>query len=225
MEDPLWAWLHDIGHQVFREGKILVTIIHLGNLGENGADHWVPLVVDGSTLRFLYGDSMGGASPTLPSELAKVFESWAEQHTIYTYSHANIPVTQQKDHCSCGPLSFNALENFVLSDVGLVTVKEIPSLRMRMFNRIVERCLNYVRHFNVAFCEGNQLTHFTVSLLRYALRPHLKTSALSRMLNAAERKQCQICSPHYRRASSSRLLVFYHCMHSFHHPRTLSLMG
>lgn len=46
-----WQWLREIGEQVFQQGKVLLTITHLGKLqtqGETGGiDHWTPLVVDG----------------------------------------------------------------------------------------------------------------------------------------------------------------------------------
>lgn len=31
-----WGWLRDIGHQIFRDGKTLVTIIHLRKVGKEG---------------------------------------------------------------------------------------------------------------------------------------------------------------------------------------------
>ncbi|KAE9390984.1 hypothetical protein BT96DRAFT_1062365 [Gymnopus androsaceus JB14] len=46
-----WHWLREIGEQVFQQGKVLLTVVHLGKLpaqGEaEGIDHWAPLVVDG----------------------------------------------------------------------------------------------------------------------------------------------------------------------------------
>ncbi|KAF9050913.1 hypothetical protein BDP27DRAFT_1515389 [Rhodocollybia butyracea] len=62
-QTPEWAWLRNVGKDIFDEGKTLLTIMHLScwttdKADDHGFDHWVPLIIDGAGDEFLYGDSL-----------------------------------------------------------------------------------------------------------------------------------------------------------------------
>lgn len=147
-----WKWLRDIGEEVFLKKKVLLTAVHLGKMGKDGdgIDHWVPLVVDGAEARFRYGDSLshGQGDKIIPSKLHAAYETWKTIHLSMApiFPIETLPTTTQTDGFSCGPLTFNALENFAFVDACLCKNEKdsLATLRMQAFEQIVCRCLHYV---------------------------------------------------------------------------------
>ncbi|KAE9396379.1 hypothetical protein BT96DRAFT_996753 [Gymnopus androsaceus JB14] len=115
-----WRWLREISEQVFQQGKVLFTVVHLGKLpaqGEaEGIDHWAPLVVDGEQCRLLYGDSLQGEhqNAEIPPQLSDAYSKWQQAHTPSIFLLEQLPVIRQNDGCSCGPLASNVLAHFAL---------------------------------------------------------------------------------------------------------------
>ncbi|KAK7467418.1 hypothetical protein VKT23_004472 [Stygiomarasmius scandens] len=139
-----WAWVRQIGEEVFLKGKVLVTAAHIGDLGVGnnaGLDHWVPVVVDGRDETFLYGDSLT-SKPVIPPRLANTLQAWKDIHTICQYQTTPLPTSIQVDSYSCGFMAINALEAMIFSHVKLVDSQDVASMRLQTFNQIVTNWLN-----------------------------------------------------------------------------------
>ncbi|THU98707.1 hypothetical protein K435DRAFT_795527 [Dendrothele bispora CBS 962.96] len=139
-------WLHNIGEDIFRNGKELVTVAHLGKLpykGEkDGMDHWVPLVVNGKGAEFLYGDSLCEEKRrVMPPRLWSAYTQWKEMHTWQSFSVNQLPITEQNDSFSCGVFAFNAVEVYVrLFEVELLRSSEAACLRLQMVTKVIDIC-------------------------------------------------------------------------------------
>lgn len=147
--DHYWQWLRDLGERVFGQGRTILTVVHLGKLPgvdkEEGADHWVPLIIDGKERCFRYGDSLT-KNPTPPPELKTALELWSLEHTNQPFSFKTLPITYQIDGHSCGPLAYNALEHFVLPKATpLVSSNEAACVRMLGLLDIIDYCDDLVR--------------------------------------------------------------------------------
>jgi hypothetical protein len=93
------------GDKMFREGKILITIVHLGigKVEMDGADYWVPLIIDGKNRCFHYEDSLQKIM-SMPPKLSEAYNVWRSEHTESPFPINALPITYQTNRHSCGPL-------------------------------------------------------------------------------------------------------------------------
>ncbi|KAJ3990811.1 hypothetical protein F5050DRAFT_1716598, partial [Lentinula boryana] len=147
-------------------GKRLLTIAHLGKLparkGETkGADHWVPVGVDGSDLKFLYGDSMcGQKTPVMPPALFKAFTTWKSYHTSAEFTMAPIEITQQADNTSCGPCALNAINCLACPELDeLAKPEDIACVRLWTLHNIISHVIDMADNTGVSTAsEASELT-------------------------------------------------------------------
>ena len=72
--------------------------------------HWVGVIVDIPNSKILYGDSLGGSHAPLKAAI----EWWVRFHTQKTYTHKNLPITQQLDSYNCPILAVNVVHHHLL---------------------------------------------------------------------------------------------------------------
>ncbi|KAK7442232.1 hypothetical protein VKT23_016202 [Stygiomarasmius scandens] len=140
-------WLKHLGKEVFVNGKTFVTIVHLGKLPakkheKDGADHWVPLVLDGKTTTLHYGNSLcGKKSPVPPLRLVTAYTKWKAVHTSSELKIDELPVSCQHDGFSCGAFAFNAVDAYVHPlDVELLKLSQAAYLQLQMMAKIIRWC-------------------------------------------------------------------------------------
>ncbi|KAJ7577405.1 hypothetical protein C8J56DRAFT_899039 [Mycena floridula] len=147
-----WSWMRTIGKRIFVDGKSLISIAHLGKLpakkdSEKGIDHWVPVIVDGNAMEVRYGDGLSGNKRAeVPPKLFAAYQLWKDQHLTeeFELTTAELPITKQDDGHSCGVVAFNALEHSVdPTNVELVKSSDMGSVRLKVFNAIIRRCLEF----------------------------------------------------------------------------------
>ncbi|KAJ3912051.1 hypothetical protein F5877DRAFT_85239 [Lentinula edodes] len=135
-DDRTFRWLRRIGEQVFRDGRVLLTVVHLGP--STGVPHWVPVVLDGTQNLLLYGDSLD-AEATIPTEIHRAYFAWAAMYSQEPLITERFQIAPQMDSHSCGPLAINALSNFAL-DLPLVDSSRVGFERMAIFQEILFHC-------------------------------------------------------------------------------------
>ncbi|KAJ3731594.1 hypothetical protein DFJ43DRAFT_1039883 [Lentinula guzmanii] len=161
-------WLNNIRREVFQRGKRLLTIAHLGKLPAwkgktKGADHWVPVGVDGSDLTFLYGDSMcGQKTPVMPPALFKAFTTWKSYHTSAEFTMAPIEITQQTDNTSCGPCALNAINCLAFPELDeLAKPEDIACVRLRTLYNIISHVIDMADNTGISTAsEASELTNW-----------------------------------------------------------------
>ena len=106
--------------------------------------HWVGVIVDVPNSKILYGDSLGGSHAPLKAAI----EWWVRFHTQKTYTHENLPITQQLDSYNCPILAVNAVRHHLLpqcSDLLSSQPVAITEERLAIFKHISERDAKMVR--------------------------------------------------------------------------------
>jgi Ulp1 protease family, C-terminal catalytic domain len=133
-----YAWLFALGNQLAANEQMLLTIAHLGNTldpenrsnGGPGNQHWVSLVVDVKSHSILYGDSL---NQPMPKKFYDAFTWWMAQHAPrHSFLLKTLPITQQSDSFSCGPLAFHSLKQHVNVTAHLTSGKELDIVNNRL---------------------------------------------------------------------------------------------
>lgn len=153
-EEPVW--LCSVGNAIAR-GKTLLTVPNLENINDD--HHWVGLVVNGLTYEVSYGDPFGDA---VPGDLKDAINWLLSKHLLRTVEWKDLPITRQDDFHNCGPIALDAVRNYgaALPSLSKGSAPALALARMKLFNKIAERILRWVRTDETAI--SDILTWFTL---------------------------------------------------------------
>jgi hypothetical protein len=108
-QSPAFSWIRMLGADMVQNKQTLLTSPH-----DPARKHWLALVVDTEKNIIYFGDSL---RKPIPGPLFSAYTWWISQHTLAPFKLQELPISQQSDDHSCGPLATNAICHFADPDM------------------------------------------------------------------------------------------------------------
>lgn len=135
--DCNFEWLRRKGREMAAEQKhYLATIVNINDV------HWAALVINFEEHEILFGDSYQNP---IPSHLRSIVNWWTFYHTGQQFTHSSLAIARQQDSFSCGMLTWNALQHYLLPSTTLMDGCHRSIDHTKMFLRLTKDYCNQVR--------------------------------------------------------------------------------